>query len=116
MAIGLASDGSEIGDQFIQSDKLSIPQVVNRALKEQQVSAAENHPRIIAFTSFFPTDVIQNALSQPGVTGLHFIPSINTDSNGNEVLTLIIASASSPQNTIEMSGLLSPCPPDCPPR
>jgi hypothetical protein len=115
----MAADGTEIGDQFIQSNAEAIPALITRATKEAQVANITDarRTRLVAFGAFFSAETLQGMLGQPGITGLHFMPTKTTDSSGTETLTLVVAAASSPfDSSTLIAPMLSPCPPKCPDR
>lgn len=114
MLVPANADGSEIGDICRQNNEKAESIIIDIATKDKQVANIQNSNIRTPIESYFTATELRGFLGQGSVSGLHFMPSKITDANGNQFLTLIVAAASSPTNTLEMTALRSPCPPECP--
>ncbi|MBX2817023.1 MAG: hypothetical protein KTR24_13540 [Saprospiraceae bacterium] len=114
MIIGLDGSGDEIGDTYLQSNTLSRPDIIDRSTFDAQVAAAESFNRMTQVSSIFSSADLLEMVDSEESNGLMFVPSANTDDDGNDVLTLAVGVASSPRAISDGSTLRrSPCPPDC---
>jgi len=113
MIIGLDANGNEIGDTFIQSDENGVSVDLSRAVKELQVTNAENDSKVTAFSTSFSKENIEQLINSPGVDGIDFSPSKVPDADGNAVLSLTASPTGSSSAVESMSSFRSPCPPEC---